>query len=48
MLEQYLPYIVLIGFGVVGYFVYTLQGNVASLGAGQNAIESMLGQLLKK
>ena len=48
MFEQYLPIIVIGGFLVIGYFVYTLQGNVDRLGAGQNAIQGLIGELLKK
>ena len=48
MLEQYLPYIVLLGFVILGYFIYDLKNSQNMLGAGMNAIEGMLGQLLKK
>lgn len=48
MLQQYLPIIMIIGFLIVGYFVFTLKGNVDALGAGQNAIEGMLDAIMNK
>ena len=48
MLEAYMPMITVGGFIVVGYFIWTLMGKVNMIGAGQNAIQNMLGQLLNK
>jgi hypothetical protein len=45
MLQQYLPIIMIVGFIIIGYFVFTMQSKISSLGLGQNAIEQMLGSL---
>jgi hypothetical protein len=45
MLQQYMPIIMIIGFLIIGYFVFTLKSNVDGLGAGQNALEQMIGSL---
>lgn len=44
----WLPIIILIGFVIVGFMLYQQQGKINQIGNGQNAIESMLSQLLQK
>jgi hypothetical protein len=48
MLEAYMPIITVCGFAIVGYFIYVILGKINMLGAGQNALQNMLGQLLSK
>lgn len=48
LLERLMPIIVIGGFAIVGFLIYRMQQNVDMLGNGQNVIESMLGQLLKR
>lgn len=46
LLQQYLPIIVIGGFVVIGFFIYTLMSKVNLLGTGQNYIEQQLGQII--
>ena len=48
MLEQYLPYIMLAGFVIIGYFIFQIQGNQNKLGLGQNIMEQQLGKIIDR
>jgi hypothetical protein len=48
MLEKYMPFIILAGFAILGWFTWTLMKRVDMLGQGQNVIEGMLGDYLKR
>lgn len=48
MLAGYMPIILIAGFLIVGYLVWKLQGSMDMIGNGQNVIESMLGEIMKK
>jgi hypothetical protein len=48
MLSKWLPIIVIVGFVIIGYFVFSQQKKLDMLGAGQNFIEQSLSQLLQK
>jgi hypothetical protein len=44
----FLPIIILIGFVIVGFMLWQQGSHINQIGNGQNAIESMLSQLLQK
>jgi preprotein translocase subunit SecG len=48
LLERYMPFIVVIGFVVIGFFLYNLMQHQNQLGVGQNTIEVQLGQIMNK
>jgi hypothetical protein len=46
MLEQYLPYIMLAGFVILGYFVFQVSAKADKIGFGQNVIQQQLGKII--
>jgi len=47
ILTQYMPIITLVGFLVLGYFIWKMQGKMDMLGQGQNYIEGVLGKIME-
>ena len=46
MLETYLPFIMIAGFAIIGYFVYSQGHKMDMLGAGQNLLEAEVAKIL--
>ncbi len=45
LLQQYQPLIILLGFAVMGFFLFQMTKKLDLIGFGQNAIQSLLGSL---
>lgn len=48
LLGSWMPIIVIVGFLIVGWLIYSQQGKIDMLGNGQNYIEQQMGQILQK
>lgn len=47
-MQKYFPLIVLLGFLIIGYLVWQQGHKIDMLGAGDNSIEALLGEIMKK